>query len=155
MRFSKELLDKAKSAKSAEELIELAKAEGMELSADEAEKAFADLHRSGELADEELDSVAGGCGGRYAPSPDGRVGSEREVVFLYAVGQEVEIYTNPSANSARTQRHRIIDRQIGTDKTIWKELFEAPCNYWPKYYCQNVDNSGEIKWYTQDDIEMP
>ena len=59
MKISKELLEKAKSAKSAEELLKLAKAEGVELTAEQAAKAFAELNKAGELSDEELDNVAG------------------------------------------------------------------------------------------------
>ena len=61
MNISKELLDKAKTAKTAEELIEMAKAENIELTEEEAAKALAELHKAGELSDEELDNVAGGC----------------------------------------------------------------------------------------------
>ena len=61
MKYSKELLEKAKTAKSAEELLAMAKAENIELSAEEAEKAFAELNKTGELSDEELNNVAGGC----------------------------------------------------------------------------------------------
>ena len=64
MNISKELLKKAKTAKTAEELLEMAKAENIELSAEQAAKAFAELNKSGELSDEELDNVAGGGGGR-------------------------------------------------------------------------------------------
>lgn len=64
MDLSKELLEKEKRAKSAEELIEMAKAENIELSAEQAAKALAQLNRNGELSDEELDNVSGGCGGR-------------------------------------------------------------------------------------------
>ena len=64
MNISKELLEKAKAAKTAEELLEMAKAENIELSAEQAAKAFAELHKMGELSDEELDNVAGG--GCYA-----------------------------------------------------------------------------------------
>ena len=63
MQFSKELIEKAKTAKSAEELLELAKAENIELTEEEAAKAFAELNKAGELSDEELDNVAGGCDG--------------------------------------------------------------------------------------------
>ena len=63
MNVSKELLEKAKTAKKAEELIEMAKAENIELSAEQAAKAFAELNKTGGLSDEELDNVAGGCGG--------------------------------------------------------------------------------------------
>ena len=61
MNISKELLDKAKTSKTAEELIEMAKAENIELTEEEAAKALAELHKAGELSDEELDNVAGGC----------------------------------------------------------------------------------------------
>ena len=68
MNVSKELLKKAKTAKSAEELLELAKAENIELSAEQAAKAFAEMNKTGELSDEELDNVSGGCGRDYEPS---------------------------------------------------------------------------------------
>ena len=64
MNISKEILEKAKAAKSAEELLALAKAEKVELTEEEAAKAFAELNKMGELSDEELDNVAGGGGGR-------------------------------------------------------------------------------------------
>ena len=63
MKFSNEMIEKAKTAKSAEELLELAKAENINFTAEEAAKAFAELNKTGELSDEELDNVAGG--GRF------------------------------------------------------------------------------------------
>ena len=65
MNVSKELIEKAIQAKTAEELIEMAKTENIELSAEQAAKALAELNKSGELSDEELDNVAGGCAGPY------------------------------------------------------------------------------------------
>ena len=65
MKISKELLEKAKQAKTAEELLEMAKAEKIELTEEEAAKVFAELHKMGELSDEELDNVSGGCAGPY------------------------------------------------------------------------------------------
>ena len=64
MNISKELIEKAKTAKSAEELLEMAKAENIELTEEEAAQAFAKMNKNGELSDEELDNVAGGGGGR-------------------------------------------------------------------------------------------
>ena len=59
-----EMIEKAKVAKTAEELLELAKANGMEITADEAKTYFAQLNpKSGELDDDELDAVAGGNAG--------------------------------------------------------------------------------------------
>ena len=64
MNISKELIEKAKTAKTAEELLAMAKEENIELSAEQAAKVFEELNKTGELSDEELDNVTGGCGGR-------------------------------------------------------------------------------------------
>ena len=69
MELSKELLEKAKESKSAEELMSFAKENGVELASEEAEEYFARLNKSGELSDEELDNVAGGG----CHSKDGRL----------------------------------------------------------------------------------
>ena len=60
MNFTPEQIAKAKAAKTAEELLALAKENGMELSEEEAKNLFAKLHAEGELADEELSNVSGG-----------------------------------------------------------------------------------------------
>ena len=56
----KELFEKAKAAASAQDLLTLAKENGVELTEEEAADYFAQMHKSGELSDEELDHVAGG-----------------------------------------------------------------------------------------------
>lgn len=59
--MDQELLTKAKAAETAEELLTLAKENGMELTEAEAKTYFDLLHpQTGELSDEELDSVSGG-----------------------------------------------------------------------------------------------
>ena len=56
-----EMIEKAKAAKTAEELLEIAKANNIEMTADEAATYFAQLNpKSGELNDDDLDAVAGG-----------------------------------------------------------------------------------------------
>ena len=60
MTFTPEQLTKAKAAKSAEELLALAKESGVEMTKAEADKDFAGLHCEGELSDDELDNVSGG-----------------------------------------------------------------------------------------------
>ena len=59
-----EMIEKAKSVKSAEEILALAKENNVEMTADEAATYFAQLNpKSGELDDDDLDAVAGGgCG---------------------------------------------------------------------------------------------
>ena len=61
MELSNELLAKARAAKSPEELLALAKENGIELTEEEAKAYFDRLHpQTGELSDSELDNVSGG-----------------------------------------------------------------------------------------------
>ncbi len=72
MELNDKLLEKAKEAKSAEELVAIAKENSIQLTDEEAKTYFAKLNaKEGELADDELDNVAGGrkCGTIYK---DGR-----------------------------------------------------------------------------------
>ena len=59
-----ELIAKAKAAKSLEELLELAKENGVDLTEDEAKTCFEQLHANVEVSDDELEAVSGGfnCG---------------------------------------------------------------------------------------------
>ena len=83
MQFSKELIEKAKTAKSAEELLAMSKAEGFELPEGEAKTVFSKLNKTGELSDEELNNVSGGCGSGDEP--------------LFAVGQWVYVRATNAA----------------------------------------------------------
>lgn len=59
--LTNEIIEKARSAKSPEELIDIAKENNIELTEDEAKKYFAGLNpQSGELSEDELDNVSGG-----------------------------------------------------------------------------------------------
>ena len=62
MKLTKEQVEKVKAAQSAEELLAIAKENGVELTEAEAEKYIAELHQEGEIADDELNNVSGGCG---------------------------------------------------------------------------------------------
>ena len=71
--MDKNLILKAKEAKSAEELMALAKENGIELNEEDAIMYFEQLNaKKGELSDDELEDVAGGgCFGgeeRYCPN---------------------------------------------------------------------------------------
>jgi hypothetical protein len=55
-----ELIKTAKAAKSVEELFELAKTNNVEITEEEAKTYFTQLNAGGEIADDELDAVAGG-----------------------------------------------------------------------------------------------
>ena len=59
--MNQELVNKAKKAKSVEELLALAKENGIELTNEQAKEYFAQLNPTkGELSDDELEDVAGG-----------------------------------------------------------------------------------------------
>ena len=62
MKFTKEQIQKAAACKSVDELIALAKTEGIELTKEDAEKYFAQLNGN-KLNLDEIDKVAGGCEG--------------------------------------------------------------------------------------------
>ena len=60
-KYTDELIAKAKQAKNPEELLALAKENGVELTEESAKAYFNQLNpKTGELADDELDNVAGG-----------------------------------------------------------------------------------------------
>jgi hypothetical protein len=66
-----ELIAKAKTAKSAEELLALAKDNNVELTEEEAKTYFEQLNANGAVSDDELDGVAGGSFlGISCPSED-------------------------------------------------------------------------------------
>ena len=55
-----DMIAKAKDAESAEALLAMAKENGLELSEEDAKCYFAQLHRKGEISDDELEDVSGG-----------------------------------------------------------------------------------------------
>lgn len=73
--FCAEMIEKAKAAKTVEELMKFAEANSVELTAEQANSYFAQLHpNKGALTDDEIENVSGGgCGGPSAP-PDFQVG---------------------------------------------------------------------------------
>lgn len=78
------ILMRAKVAKSADELISIAKEHGAELSADTAERLMENI-KNGEISDEVLENASGGCGG--GPLARGKTcplcGSGRLIVSTY------------------------------------------------------------------------
>ena len=56
-----ELIAKAKAAKSAEELLALAKENNVEMTEEQAKIYFEQLNANGTVSDDELELVAGGC----------------------------------------------------------------------------------------------
>ena len=144
MKISKELLKKAKTAKTAEELLEMAKAENIEISAEEAAKAFAELHKTGEIADEELDNVAGGCG--KSPRDGNLFGSEAKVTYKYSIGDIVNAKLGMG-----TVTCKIVAQ--GTDSGVFSRARRR--TYYATYQVEVIDNwiccNGTI-WINEVDI---
>ena len=110
-----EMIDKAKAAKSAEELLEIAKANGVELTAEEAKTYFEQLKANSAVSDDELDIVAGGS--------DGGCGNDEE--------EEEETEKQQPAHGERYQcphcGAKYINRRAQCTKchirvTTWKEI---------------------------------
>lgn len=72
MEFSPELIEKAKAAANADELISIAAANGIELTPGQAAEYYGKIKKTGALTDDELDNVSGGaclgCMDSYADS---------------------------------------------------------------------------------------
>ncbi len=62
--MNKELIEKARQADSPEEIMKIAEENDIYMVKEEAEMIYKQLHTSGEVADDELQSVAGGCTGK-------------------------------------------------------------------------------------------
>ena len=86
MELTKELVAKAKEAKTPEELMALAKEAGVDMTEESAASFFEQLNsKTGELSDNELDNVSGGCGGGYdagRPYPQFAVGET--VLYIHS-----------------------------------------------------------------------
>lgn len=67
--MNNELIAKAKTAKSPEELLALANENEIELTEEQAKGFFDRFNVSRELEDDELEGVAGGCGGNNNADP--------------------------------------------------------------------------------------
>ena len=73
MKLTQEMMEKARAAKTAEDLLLLANENGISITAQEADIYLAQLHPTdGELADNELDDVSGGLVQLVNPSSENR-----------------------------------------------------------------------------------
>ena len=124
-KMTKEVLKAAKGTGSVEELQKLAKENGMELDAAQAEEMYARLHPvTQELSDDELDNVTGGdscdvgyscpkCGSTEASSREPLYGCTYVTCACCWVVQILLIPTSP--------KHRVID--FG-----WRDIFDGRRN---------------------------
>ena len=126
MEFTNEMIKKAQKAASAEELIQIAMAEGISLSAEDAEKYFSFLHESKELNEDELEAVSGGeLDGKGSKGPTPK----------YNNGQKVYFYDKGGYHEGTIQSH------------CWVEFQKA------YYYVIKFDDiEGTTKWPLESDV---
>ena len=116
-KLTPELLEKAKLTKSPEELITLAKEIGAEMTLEEANTYFAMLNpKTGELADDELEDVAGG----------------RKCGTIYKNNQPVVTHGN-SCEYWRNEKNGLIGSETGESGTC-SSCWHFKCDGWV-YYC--------------------
>lgn len=126
--FNNELLEKAKQAASAEEILALAKKNGVEMTEEQANACYAKInHTSGELSDDELDNVVGGgC------TAKGLATSHEDLV---KVGTKVRLHWSKSENLSNGTSS-CYKCNIGNNIFI---LVEKGDVYW-KFQCTNCGN---------------
>ena len=101
-----ELIAKAKTAKSAEELLELAKANGVELTEAEAKTYFEQINANGAVADDDLGAVAGGSD---CPGSE----EEEEEVTLIATGTRVTMVDGRVCPKCKCPNGKIAHQSLG------------------------------------------
>ena len=131
MEFNTELLEKAKEAKSAEELLSLAKENGIEMTDEEGAAYFAQMKKNGELSDEELDNVAGGD----CHAKDGRL--------VVTAGYTCEDFTCRICGSHRRDYHSHVTNLESRSATIVQPTCNG-CKYMTiergLYLCNHPDH---------------
>lgn len=130
MEFDKELIKKAKSAQSVEEIKEIAKENHLEISDKEAQIVFGKFHSDEELSEEELDNVSGG---QCVPESSG-------MTPKYKVGDEVR-YVNCPAVSMTVVK---VD-PTRYECTIWFHKV-----YFFNYYCRGY--GATCNWYDENSL---
>ena len=115
----------------------MAKAENIEMTAEEANKVYAELHKTGELSDEELDNVSGGC-------DDIKWGSTNHDVLKECIHFDFEIGTRVVVRYTYFHyKGTIIDRKVEKSSYL----------YYNAYYLIHYDDTSyEDEWVGQYEV---
>ena len=122
MKFTNEQFVKANAAKSAEEIISIAKEGGMELTEEEAAKYYAELHKEGALADDELNNVSGGgcSSGDSTPKPKYQGGETLYLCYEYKKYYEaIVLRTDYYNETLEDWRYWVYVKDTGEEMTVW------------------------------------
>jgi hypothetical protein len=112
--FTPELIAQVKAAKSAEELMALAKENNVELSEDEAKTYYEQLHTNGAVSDDELDAVAGG-------------GSCPETETSIPHGTHVRVINGDTCSACGGTTGYMVCRDTGVTSSVHKYCVKCEC----------------------------
>lgn len=118
--FSQELIERAKTAKSPNELILLAKEYKTEITPQEAEAFYESFHKTGELSDDELDNIAGGGCSTDVGGKDYTIVTSALPCFTggfesnFKDGDNIPVITTDSQLARTTWRRFSSDNQCGS-----------------------------------------
>lgn len=149
MDISKEFIEKAKTCKTAEELLALAQENELEISLEEAEYALKEFEE-GAISDEELDNVAGGqdgCGSGKGPYPRKYWRNKDEVQFIFDINERVECYVFGSFKN-RTATAKVVNRMVEKSGDF---------DYYDRYWTEKVGGGDAplvSRWRSRDEIEQ-
>lgn len=59
--MEEELIERALKAQSPDEILEIAASSSIDVTREEAERIYNEIHKNGEMGDDELEAVSGGC----------------------------------------------------------------------------------------------
>ena len=135
--MDKDLIQKVNSAKTAEELLELAKAENIELTEEKAKKLFAGLRTEGEISDTELENVSGGgCGGGDRETNYKKIHSTDSACIYYQCDR------CRGGRDSHTATCRIAINALNPDSSGFGRLFYNTC-----YGCYYGDFGDSLDGY--------
>ncbi len=136
MKLTEEQRQKMNTAKSAEELIALARAEGIPAADEEIKAQFKAMHKKGELSDDELNNVAGGCG--ISEYLDGYKRPREVSPRAVDLGAGNWEYYCPSCG-----------KKLNFVDLLWDSNDDGTCHY--PYYLFNCESGHTFRNYYCDD----
>jgi len=143
MELTQEQIAQVYACKTPEDLMALAKANGVELDEEEAQVLLSD-YAEGALADEELENVSGGDGCPERISYKVLEWDNRwQVPFLFNIGDEVQAFVSKHGG-----------RHTATVRIVERDVFRTESNtYVDQYKVVKLSGCGKFDWEYRDRFE--
>jgi len=129
--MNKEILEKVSKCKTAEEVLELAKSNGKNISKDQAKKLFDTTHANGELTDEEVSNVSGaGCNDdRHSyEKVFFKTREEAERNYIFHIGQNVEWFPYNTGNCTTNCNITKRKAEYSDNHHAYYDAYETSCH---------------------------